>query len=517
MKSQGCTIATLQAVKNLGHCLLSALTLIFSFPDFNIWFLAWVAFVPLFLVTSNKSQRETFFLFFITGIIFWAGIIYWLAHVTLAGMILLILYLALYFALFGLIIRPYRKNSTNFSLIFIPAVWVLCEYLRSWLFTGFPWALLGYSQYLNLPVIQIADITGSWGVSFLVMLINVGVTEAIRSLKQDSLEKLKTIILLTASIIILVLSYGYFCLSGQPAQETNSPIHISVIQGNIPQSLKWEERYAESILAQYAGLTRKAAQNGLDLVVWPEAAVPGVLGEDNWVYEKVFSLAREIKTPLLSGAVVKDKGYYFGSALLINDSGRIVGRYDKLHLVPFGEYIPLKRFLPFLEVIVPIGDIQRGKEYTVFKLLTASRRFLITFSVLDCFEDLFPALAREFTKRGVDFLINITNDAWYKKSPAAFQHFQASVFRAVENRRYVVRSANTGVSGFIAPTGKVVSFVQDEAGNRIFIEGYREDKLYIAGRRLTFYTRYGDAFIIICILCFIYGILSSYFKKRFGL
>ena len=423
---------------------------------------------------------------FITGIIFWAGVIYWLAFVTLIGTIVLILYLALYFALFGLIIRPCTKHSTPGVLIFIPAVWVLLEYIRSHLFTGFPWALLGYSQYLNLPVIQIADMTGAWGVSFLVMFINVAIVEIIWSIKNNLKPRLKITLISAIAVLILSLGYGYFKITSKYVYNQKSGImKISVIQGNIPQELKWDERYSGFTLAKYLRLSRLAAKDNPQMIVWPEAAAPEILGESDQTYEEIFSLAKEIKVPLLIGAVVNDKGDYFVSALFIDNAGKITHRYDKLHRVPFGEYIPLKNVFPFLEKVVPIGDIQKGNEYTVFPS---------GFAVLDCFEDVFPELAREFVKRGARFLVNITNDAWYKKTSAPWQHLQASVFRAVENRVYLARSANTGVSGFIAPTGKITSLVKDKSGNNIFIEGFATQYLFMPEWPLSFYTRYGDIF-----------------------
>jgi apolipoprotein N-acyltransferase len=206
----------------------------------------------------------------------------------------------------------------------------------------------------------------------------------------------------------------------------------------------------------------------------------------------------------LVGAVTEGKGGYFNSALLI-DRTRLAGRYDKLHLVPFGEYIPLKRLLPFLETVVPIGDIRPGQDHTVFEISNARMRN--KFSVLICFEDLFPELSREFVKRGADFLVNITNDAWYKKTSAPYQHLAASVFRAVENRVFLARAANTGVSAFIAPDGKVISAVKDETGAKIFITGYRAQEIRPEKNALTFYTRYGEVFILLLLIFVVHSML----------
>ena len=501
------------SLKGLFLSSLSAILLILSFPGFNLEFLAWFGFVPVFFALNNKSLKQAFFLFFITGVIFWSGIIYWLVHVTLAGTIVLVLYLALYFALFGLIIRPCTKHSTPYALIFIPSVWVLLEYLRSHIFTGFPWALLGYSQYLNLPLIQIADITGAWGVSFLVMLVNVAIVEILWGASRQTLYlRLKVVMIVVVLVLFLTLSYGYFRLSTQAKNPSGNSIRVSVIQGNISQELKWDPDARAYILDRYTQLTGQAAADKPDLIIWPEASAPGLLGEDDAIFQEIFGLSEKVKAPLLVGAVATDNGKYYNSVLLIEPPGAIAGRYDKIHLVPFGEYIPLKNVFSFMETIVPIGDIERGVKFTIFENHIRPGRAPERFAVLICFEDLFPELSREFVIKGAGFLVNITNDAWYKKTNAAHQHFQACVFRAVENRVFLARSANTGVSGFISPYGKIISLVNNEAGENIFISGYNTQDIIPLGKFTTFYTRYGDIFPLGCFLLVLCGIIP-FFKK----
>jgi len=187
-------------------------------------------------------------------------------------------------------------------------------------------------------------------------------------------------------------------------------------------------------------------------------------------------------------------------------AGRISTRYDKLHLVPFGEYIPLKKVFPFLQSVAPIGDIERGREYTIFRIPNKFQEQRL-FGVLICFEDLFPELSRGFVKRGAQFLVNITNDAWYKKTSAAGQHFQASVFRAVENRLWLARAANTGVSGFVSGEGKIRSLVTGAEKEKIFVEGFRIESIHSGNRLFSFYSRFGDIFIIACFLFVLYAII----------
>lgn len=512
-------------MKSIGLCIFSALCLILSFPNFNLWLLVWFGFVPLFFALKNKSKGKTFLLAYLTGVIFWLGIIYWLIHVTLIGTILLILYLALYFGLFSLLIKSYelrvilrhtqgtslkdteRNRSASYELLFIPSFWVLLEYLRSHLLTGFPWTLLGYSQYLNLPVIQIADITGAWGVSFLVQMVNVTIYSVIGS-QLSVIRRIRKYLMPTLICLVFTLIYGYYKLHHSTTFTTQplSPLKISVIQGNIPQELKWDAAYKDFIIDRYLNLTNQAAKDRPDLIIWPEAALPVVLEEEPIFFEKIKEFTKEMKIPLLLGAVTFWNNFYYNSALFISNEGKLLDRYNKLHLVPFGEYIPLRRILGFLETVVPIGDFTHGKEYTFFKAHNLQLTTYNFFSVLICFEDLFPQISRQFVKRGTDFLVNITNDAWYKKTSAPYQHLQASVFRAVENRVFLVRAANTGVSGFIDHCGKIISLVQDKTGKEIFIDGYRTQRVMIPKRNLTFYTRFGDIFILLLSISCLYAI-----------
>ncbi|TRZ95372.1 apolipoprotein N-acyltransferase [bacterium] len=492
-------------------CLLSAVLLILSFPKFNLEFVAWFGFVPLFLALENKSKSKAFLLFYLTGVIFWFGTIYWLIHVTLPGLIVLVLYLALYFAIFGLLVFSIGYRLSAIGLLFIPALWVVLEYLRGHLLSGFGWALLGYSQYLNLPVIQIADITGVWGVSFLVMISNVIIYTLITR-RSSGRAKVKSS-WFAISCIIIVLLYGFYKINQTPKAESQSSLTISVIQGNIPQEMKWDNRSSSLIIERYFNLTAKAIKDGPDLIIWPEAALPVVLEEEPVYFDKVLNFTRKISTPLLLGVVTYRDNLYYNSALLISKEGSFIRRYDKIHLVPFGEYIPLRKVFDFLETIAPIGDITAGKEYTLFEVSRAGRRPLAVFSVLICFEDLFPELSRRFVSRGAEFLVNITNDAWFGDTSSPYQHLAASVFRAVENRVFLVRSANTGVSGFISPQGKIISLVEDGQGKNTFIPGALTQQIDGFNRASSFYTHYGDLFILVCFL-FILSVIIFIFKKK---
>jgi apolipoprotein N-acyltransferase len=468
---------------------LAAVLLSLSFSSFNFWIFAWCGFIPLFIALENKSLSQSFKIAYLCGVVFWSLTIYWLIQVTLIGQIILILYLAIYFGIFGCAVYCLRFFSLSSYLVFLPSTWVLLEYLRSYLFTGFPWALIGLSQYKNLLIIQIADITGAWGVCFLVILVNVVLYLALR--KRPRIK----IFLVPIILLFFSLAYGFYRLSYKPdLRQPRDWFKISVVQGNIPQDLKWDKQAIGFIQNSYKELTIAAAQDNPSLIIWPEAAIPVVWGRDDAQFSQVFSLASQLKVNLLVGAVSYSGGNYFNSALFINKLGDPVATYNKLHRVPFGEYIPFRTIFPFLETIAPIGDIEPGKDYTIFN------RGGLNFAVLICFEDLFPELSRKFVRRGAKFLVNITNDAWYKEGSAPYQHFAASVFRAIENRVYLARAANTGISGFIDPFGRLESIVENTRGKEIFVKGYRSQNICLAPLSRTIYNRYGDFFIIFCLV-----------------
>lgn len=472
--------------------LFSALLLVLSFSRLDAGFLAWVGFLPLFFSLEGKSPGRSFLLSYLCGFSFFLVTLYWLIHVTLAGWIVLCFYLALYFGLFGAALRIFKQASPALMLFALPSAWVILEYLRSHLLTGFGWALLGYSQYKFLPIIQIADIFGSYGVSFLLVMGNAAIYLFLRRRRQA----------LTGTAIFLgllaaVLAYGFFRLREDPLTRE---IKVAVVQGNIPQEWKWREDKKNFSVDEYCRLSSAAAEESPQLIIWPETAFPGYLWEDPALFSKVLAAVREIKTPFLLGLVTMERGGLFNSAMLISAQGEPLQVYNKLHLVPFGEYIPLRRALPFLETIVPIGDFTAGKEYTIFSLpptLPPTYYLLPTkFSVLICFEDTVPELARAFTLNGAQFLVNITNDAWFKDTTAPFQHLMASVLRAVENRRALVRAANTGISVFIGPDGKILGQLQHN-GKPTFVEGFLANKVRL-NHQLTFYTKAGDWLVFLC-------------------
>jgi len=345
----------------------------------------------------------------------------------------------------------------------VPLVWAALEYVQSHAFTGFGWALLGYSQYKNLPLIQIADFSSVYGVSFVIMMVNVALYRAFkRSLREMAI-----------ACIILAIVIGYGIVRVNKGGEERS-IKVSVIQGNIPQELKWDPYATDTILEKYSTLTRLAVFDDPDLIIWPETSFPGFFVSDRELTEQVLNLAKSTNTPLLLGTNTEEGLKSFNSAVLVSKKGEIIDKYDKIHLVPYGEYVPFSDKFPILHNLVlgELGEFTAGKEYKAFSFQPSAFSQNIRFAVLICFEDIFPELAKSFVQNNADFLVVITNDAWYGKSGAPYQHAACSVFRAIENRIPIVRCANTGFSCFIDSKGRIYSSIED-----LFITSHKTSAL----------------------------------------
>lgn len=383
----------------------------------------------------------------------------------------------------------------------MPAAWVSLEYLRTTLFTGFGWNLLGYSQTPWIQVIQHADITGVWGVSFLIVLSNAALARFL--MKHISYGEAVRGVCIFLALMGTALCYGYWQTRADVSN--HDAIRVAVVQGNIPQELKWDKAYLPTILNRYELLTQEAAATDPDLIIWPETSVPALLGIDEEVTKRITGLAQSINRPLLVGAAMPDidkSGFWLNNAAaLIAPSGIFVARYNKLHLVPYGEFIPFEKQLPWLRnILPPIGDFVPGHDETVFPTHALAKPNQIPpFSVLICFEDLFPDLARRFVREGARMLFVITNDAWFGPTAAAYQHVQASTFRAVELRVPVIRAANTGWSGCIDSYGRWQKSVKDLNNQELFIAGTQTCEV-VPGEGLSFYLRWGDWLAGLCLV-----------------
>ncbi|MBI2468240.1 MAG: apolipoprotein N-acyltransferase, partial [Candidatus Rokubacteria bacterium] len=354
---------------------------------------------------------------------------------------------------------------------------------RTHVLTGFPWGLLGYIPYRRLELIQLAAWTGAYGVSLVLILVNTAVAWTL-------LERTRRAVLAGAAVTVVTVG-GAVAVGWEPLSLPGGgalPIGIAIVQGNIDQAIKWDRAFRQETLRIYADLTRQVAP-GQRLVVWPEAAVPAYVRYEPAVLASLVLLAGEMRAPLLVGSLDARRDgravHYLNSAFLIKERG-VEGRYDKMHLVPFGEYVPLKRLLFFVDAIAAqIGDFTPGQAPVIFAVDGAR------FGTVICYEVIFPDLFRRFVAEGADFMVNITNDAWFGDSGGPLQHLAMVPLRAVENGVAVVRAANTGVSAFVAPSGQI--------GTELGLGRRGTLRVSVPMRRgSTFYTRFGDVFAYAC-------------------
>lgn len=478
--------------------LASGVLLALSFPKPGISLLAWCALVPLLVAAAGKTPRAAAKLGFLAGCAAYAGIFYWLNIVMItygklpaAVSCLLYLVLVAYLALYpGLVLWLMRRGEMRgvTPLWSFPILWVAAELVRSFLLTGFPWAILGYSQYRTLPLIQISDLTGVYGVSFLVAFTNVVFYRMWLWLRRKDAPYPVGGFLVILALNAVTLVYGLNALN---RPETGEPQRVLLVQGNIAQDVKWDPAFAEATVATYERLTRSGYQDPGTLVVWPESALPFYLQGEPAYAARVTSLARELKSSLVTGSPAYEKDgelvRYLNSAFLIGPTGAILGRSDKLHLVPFGEYVPLQSLLPFVnKMVAGIGDFSPGT--SAKPLETAGGKI----GVLVCFEGIFPEVARAYVQHGAGMLVNITNDAWFGRSSAPYQHLSMTVFRAVENRVPLVRAANTGITAVIDSKGHIRGMTQ------LFQEATLSAQVR-RGEGGSFYSRHGDLFACACL------------------
>ena len=510
---------------NLFLSFLTTLLLSFSFPSPCISYLAWIALVPWFIIISTGYRVGLFS--YLAGFLFFVFNLTWLWSVTGFGWILLALYLALYFYGFGLVIHVSRKWLRLPHLFIAPFVWVAFEYLRSFPYFGFPWFFAGHSQYLHLPLIQIADITGVYGISFLIVAINAATADLIEQflLKRFHGSEINSVyfsdrnekgfwitIAVPCVLISVVLVYGYFDLKGNLALSEGPS--ICVVQGNVPQGvkIKADKEEKKKILLKYTDLSLKAAGKNIDIIVWPETMVPGILNIDPKLLnreidrlskESVQTITDATFANLILGGTAIDvrdsNALYFNTAFYFNRHGEYLNRYDKLYLVPFGEFIPFEEWLSFFSYLVPYSvSLSGGGERTMFELDTRKDDRICKFGVIICYEDTVAPLVRKFRKDGADFMINITNDAWFHDSSELDQHLAVMVFRAVENRISITRAANSGISSFIAPNGEIYDYLENE-GKHKEIEGILCNKIRFEDSVNSWYTNHGDLFAISCL------------------
>lgn len=459
--------------------------------------MAWLALVPLLAALGGAAGRvapapcRALRLGLVTGLVYFGGTVYWTADVmvTFGGLsrpvavgvsALLVGYLALFVALFAwLVARAVARYGLQ-GLWAAPCAWVAVEFLRAHLFTGFPWVPLGNSQVSVSWLAQIASVFGVYGLSALVCLVSTaGVIAWLAPGRR------RGVVAGVGAVLLLVSGWGAWRVADRRLTREGEPLAVGIVQGNVPQEQKWDPAYGRDILQTYVGLTREVASRGARLIVWPESATPFFFEEEPAGNAVIRALARETATTLIFGSDEVERASpprFYNSAFLIGPDGSTGGRHRKSHLVPFGEYVPLRRILFFVAPLVDsVADFTAGEGFTMLPVDGHP------VSVAICYEAVFPHLGRNAVRAGSRLLVTVTNDAWYGWSSAAWQHFDQAAMRAIEQGRYLVRAANTGVSGIVDPYGRVVA-----ATGLFETTTVRGDVRLLAGG--TLYATIGDSF-----------------------
>jgi apolipoprotein N-acyltransferase len=511
---------------------ISALILVLSFPTFDIGWLAWFGLVPLLVAISGRSPAYGFFSFFIYGFLFFSGVCSWLYEVDtfrIVHHIIIMTYLGLYFGFFGLTFNFISKKwGATTAHTTAPFVWVSIEYIRSNMsFLALPWGLLAHTQYQHPSIMQVSSITGAYGLSFSVFMVNSTLASVtLIFLARSRLRKKQpgyeppsrrgVFSMVLASVILtgLILFQGRAALS-KPI--TGEKLKLSILQGNIGQDQKWNPKYKNYIMQTYTDLSIAAAKDRPDLIIWPEAATPRYVLKNPSLLKQIKSIIGDAKTSFLIGSAEYAKSItkkpsnrvkIGNTALFFSPTGTLLDTYLKIHLVPFGEYVPYPDIIPWPDFIAVQGNSSSdlpGEKHTIFELDGNK------FGTVICWESIFPGLFRKFVKNGAGFMINITNEGWFRhKIP--HQYVAMNVFRAVENRVYLARAANTGVSCFIDPFGRITGRVERD-GKDTYVRGYLTREITVSKEK-TFYTEYGDVFVYLCILVSCLMVVVSFFKSR---
>ena len=479
--------------------LLSGALLALSFPKFGYPPFAWIALAPLLVAVAYRPQttRRAFALGLMTGGVYFSGTLYWLVETmtTFGGLNtwlaavaagLLIAYLSLFPAAFAVIQARLGRAFGTSALLAAPMVWVATEMGRTYILDGFPWELLGYSQTTVLPVAQIASVAGIYGLSALVALVSAAAAYAAleRSPRRWGVAGLVAVLVLGTAV------WGTWRIARGSLTKSGTPVRVAVVQGNIPQDQKWDPAMAGPIMDRYVAMTREAIGRGASFILWPESATPLPYEQDLSRGDAVRRLAREGKVTLLIGsdqfepvkpvAQENPQPRIYNAAYLIQPDGSTAAIYRKIHLVPFGEYVPFKRLLYFVGPLVEaVSDFTPGSDAVLLPVAGHKASTAI------CYEVIYSALMRSFVTQGSELLTTITNDAWYGLSSAAYQHWEQSSLRSIEQGRYLARAANTGISGFVDPYGRVL-----QRSNMFQSAVMTEELRFITAR--TIYSHIGD-------------------------
>jgi len=479
---------------------LAGALLALSFPKFGHPACAWIALVPLLLALSGWSGRpgplrgtsalRGFGLGLVTATVYFTGTLYWTGGVLAAfgglpgplavlAVILLALYLGLYLSIGTAAMGVLLARGGRRALWLTPFAWVASEYLRGTLLSGFPWVPLGDSQVEVLPIAQVASVLGLYGVSLLVAGVNAAIAVALLAPVRRRLQTIAG----TAAVLAAVAAWGTWRVADGALAREGTPIRVGLIQGNIEQQEKWDPSQARRIFTTYIAMTRDAVRRGAAYVIWPESSTPFMFEEDPANGAAIRDLAAEVGVPIQFGSDQIERGAMprlYNAAFLVTPDRQTAAVYRKMRLVPFGEFIPLQGWISFLSPLVGgLATFAAGDDVVLLPVGTHK------VSTAICYEVIFPGLARRAVEKGSELLTTITNDAWYGRTSAPYQHFALASMRAIEEGRYLVRAANTGISGAVDPYGRVV------AKSAIFEQvGLVVEVRFLQGR--TIYSRIGD-------------------------
>jgi apolipoprotein N-acyltransferase len=506
--------SALPSVTECGAAVSSAALLVFAFPNFDLWPLAWVGLIPLLLIVSREPQpRRAFMTGWLFGTIFFYGSCYWLTYsmihfgristwLAFAMLIPGAIVLGLFPAIFALTLAHFSRKWGGVALAIAPFFWVALEWARLEI-TGQLWNAIGYSQAYHPQLIATARWGGVYAVGFLILTINAAIAFAILN------RNWRTGLAAAGVVLVLVILFigQPRMLDGSVAGQTDAI--VVALQPNVPMDLVKSTNDLLMLNDRHFQMSeaalRSLKQDGKPrLVIWPESPMNFTYGTDSQLRERIAAFARLHKTSLLlnSQELAPNDGLY-NSALLINEDGKLVAQYDKIRLLPFGEYVPLPRWLPGAGLITAIvGDFTAGASYRQMQVGPVKTGVFI------CVESAYPSIARRFTREGADVLVNISNDGYLGPTAVMRQHLANAVFRSVENGRPILRVTNTGITGYITPAGEV----RDTTA--AFQTDVRIWGISRTGSRQTFYARYGDAFVALCSAVSLLALAFSFKRRR---
>lgn len=495
--------------------LATVILTIMSFPPFSTPEFAYAMLAPAIFWAYRRPRFRLFaWTMFSAQAVAWTFMLGWIHHVTWGGLLLLgpivgswvgLWYLAAWWMMPRMLGRP--TLTRLMALMALAALWVLIEWTRTWLLSGFPWLPLAVSQWERSSILQIAAFTGAGGVSFVLVAMNIGFASMAHSLIAEGKggwnfrrpEFLLALFMLMACLSVHVNE------TFNRGQFSTPMANVAFVQPYIPQDVKWDPAKGPGILDVLEKTTLSAAAMRPDLILWPEASTPWAVKGDEEAQAFAESLARRAGVPLLIGSIaVENRGTaeekWFNAALVVDPVAGVQSSfYAKRHLVPFGEYVPLRPVLGWLSKFVPIGDdFTPGPDSA--PLVVSLSNAVFTVGPLICYEDVFPSLARRSVLAGSEFLAVLTNNAWYGENGAATQHAAHSVLRAVETRRPVLRCGNGGWSGWIDEFGNVRATIVNDTGS-IYFRGAEtiavsRDSRWIG--QMSFYVEHGDWFVLVC-------------------